>query len=303
VVDPNGYAWWYLDALSHDRQYGVTIIAFVGSVFSPFYARARRTSGRVDPHEFCAFNVAVYGAGPGSWAFNEYPAARVIRGRNLFVMGNSGMKWDGSQLRVWFDEPAAPIGVPVRGEVLLEPTRLFDTVWQLDPAGHHHWQPIAPGAKVSVSLDRPDISFEGIGYHDTNQGARPLECDFESWNWSRVELEEGTAILYDVHYPDGSTRPWGRLFGHEGDIVTIDPAHATDLGRGRWRVDRATRSDARGTARVARVLEDTPFYTRSVLETTLLGQRAEGVHESLDMRRFQQRWVQHLLTYRMRRRS
>ena len=38
----NGYAWWYIDALSDDGKQGLTIIAFIGSVFSPYYAWARR---------------------------------------------------------------------------------------------------------------------------------------------------------------------------------------------------------------------------------------------------------------------
>ena len=37
-VPHGGYAWWYVDALSDDGRHGLTIIAFVGSVFSPYYA-------------------------------------------------------------------------------------------------------------------------------------------------------------------------------------------------------------------------------------------------------------------------
>ena len=45
---PNGYAWWYVDALSDDGAHGITLIAFIGSVFSPWYAWARRR-GPADP--------------------------------------------------------------------------------------------------------------------------------------------------------------------------------------------------------------------------------------------------------------
>ena len=31
---------------------------------------------------------------------------------------------------------------------------------------------------------------------------------------------------------------------------------------------------------------DTPFYTRSVIETSILGQRSVDVHEALDLNRF-----------------
>ena len=39
-VPHGGYAWWYVDALSDDGRHGITIIAFIGSVFSPYYAWA-----------------------------------------------------------------------------------------------------------------------------------------------------------------------------------------------------------------------------------------------------------------------
>ena len=50
AVAPGGYRWWYIDAFSDDGQHGLTIIAFIGSVFSPYYklerARATRQSRR-----------------------------------------------------------------------------------------------------------------------------------------------------------------------------------------------------------------------------------------------------------------
>ncbi|MFM7611740.1 MAG: hypothetical protein ACKO9A_23080, partial [Alphaproteobacteria bacterium] len=44
-VATRGYRWWYLDALSDDGAHGITIIAFLGTVFSPWYAFARRGGG------------------------------------------------------------------------------------------------------------------------------------------------------------------------------------------------------------------------------------------------------------------
>ena len=37
-----GYSWWYVDALSDDGKNGITLIALIGSVFSPYYAAMRR---------------------------------------------------------------------------------------------------------------------------------------------------------------------------------------------------------------------------------------------------------------------
>jgi carotenoid 1,2-hydratase len=52
-------------------------------------------------------------------------------------------------------------------------------------------------------------------------------------------------------------------------------------------------------AEVTRTLEDTPFYARSLVRKRLLGSNALAVHESLDLDRFRQPWVQCLLPFRM----
>jgi carotenoid 1,2-hydratase len=66
-----------------------------------------------------------------------------------------------------------------------------------------------------------------------------------------------------------------------------------------WRVKRSTRADPQGGVRVVETLIDVPFYVRSVLETTLLGETATAMHESLCLDRFNSRWVQTLLPVRI----
>ena len=60
-IPPNGYGWWYMDGLSDDGTKAVSIIAFIGSVFSPWYS----WSGRKNPHDFCSINIVTYGKGGG----------------------------------------------------------------------------------------------------------------------------------------------------------------------------------------------------------------------------------------------
>jgi carotenoid 1,2-hydratase len=50
---------------------------------------------------------------------------------------------------------------------------------------------------------------------------------------------------------------------------------------------------------VIETLESAPFYARSIIETTLDGQRLEAFHESVSLRRFEKRWVQMLLPVRL----
>ena len=107
IVPPNGYAWWYVDALSDDGQYGITVIAFIGSVFSPYYAFARR-KGPADPLNHCAINVAVYRKGGNRWAMTERPRGAVSRTPNSFAVGPSHLAWDGNRLTIRIDEISVP---------------------------------------------------------------------------------------------------------------------------------------------------------------------------------------------------
>jgi carotenoid 1,2-hydratase len=50
-------------------------------------------------------------------------------------------------------------------------------------------------------------------------------------------------------------------------------------------------------------LEDAPFYSRSLLRTSLYGEPADAIHESLDLNRFRAPLVQAMLPFRMPRRT
>ena len=101
-VPPHGYAWWYVDALSDDGKHGITIIAFIGTVFSPWYAWSRRW-GAGDPENHCCMNVALYGA-PRRWAMTDRPRKALQRGADFLQIGPSGMEWDGNALTIRISE-------------------------------------------------------------------------------------------------------------------------------------------------------------------------------------------------------
>ena len=84
-----GYVWWYVDALSDDGDHGITVIAFLGSVFSPYYAWARR-HGSCDPLRHCALNVALYGK-RRRWAMTERGDKAVQRGADFLAIGPSAL--------------------------------------------------------------------------------------------------------------------------------------------------------------------------------------------------------------------
>ncbi|MEM9171031.1 MAG: carotenoid 1,2-hydratase, partial [Pseudomonadota bacterium] len=65
------------------------------------------------------------------------------------------------------------------------------------------------------------------------------------------------------------------------------------------RVKRRTRSAAGAAPRVVKTLEDTPFYSRSVVRSRLFGADRIGVHESLSGPRLRNPAVKMLLPFRM----
>lgn len=264
-------------------------------MFSPYYAWARR-HGAGDPLHHCALNVALYGE-RRRWALTERGRGAIRRDAAHLAIGPSALGWDGNALVIDIDEVAAPLPARLRGQVRVHPAALTGHTVRLDPAGRHRWSPLAPRARVEVALDRPALRWSGTGYLDSNTGDAPLEADFTRWDWSCARGRDGAAILYDVSWRGGGGRPVALRIGKAGRVEPFAPPPPVGLPRTRWGIARGTRAE--GAASVARTLEDTPFYARSVLRTRLLGEDAAAVHESLDLRRFAAPWVQAMLPFRM----
>jgi carotenoid 1,2-hydratase len=297
TVADNGYIWWYLDALSDDGRYGITVIAFLGAVFSPYYLRARK-NGVADPLDHPAMNVVLYGPDRKRWALTERRRSSVSRDAHSLSIGPSAIHWDGNAINVEFSEITMPIPGRLKGRVRLHPSGFTPETFSLDAEGRHSWWPIAPCSRVEVELDSPKISWSGPAYFDTNYGSRALEDDFTSWNWSRAPVRDGAAVLYDVLRKDGTRKNIALACRQSGETQVFKAPATTPLPKGPiWRMERETRSE--GDAEVVKTLEDTPFYTRSELRTTLLGERTRAMHESLSMPRFTSPFTQILLPFRM----
>jgi carotenoid 1,2-hydratase len=300
-IAKDGYAWWYVDAMSHDGRYGLTIIAFIGSVFSPYYKWARRKQP-ANPFNHCAINVALYGP-RGRWAMTERGANSLQRSDKVFSVGPSHMRWDKGELIIDICETSAPIPLPVRGEVRLRPRAVFDQSFALDPKGQHHWQPIAPLADVSVEMTHPGLSWQGTGYFDHNHGHEPLEAAFTQWDWSRAHHGADTVIHYDASLKDGSSRELALRLKADGEIEHFNPPPRHALPMTLWRIDRFVRSDAQTKPQVIATLEDTPFYARSTVKQWINGEELTGFHERLRLDRFCSPIVQMMLPFRMPRLS
>ena len=277
------------------------MIAFVGSVFSPYYRRAhRRGVARADDH--CALNVVLYTPGQKRWTMTERGAGHVTRERDSFRIGPSHVRWTGRALVIDIDEVATPLPRRVRGRVTVHPQGLSPFVAALDSRGAHRWGPIAPCARVEVEMAAPSLSWKGHAYIDSNEGDEPVDRGFTEWDWQRATLADGsTAVVYDVRQTGGrGDRVIATRFQPDGRAQAFEPPPRQVLPPSGWRIRRHMRSDA--PAASCRTLEDTPFYARSVVQTTLLGEPVRAMHETLDTGRLVSPVVQMLLPFRMPRR-
>jgi carotenoid 1,2-hydratase len=298
LIPNDGYVWWYIDAVSDDGDHALTIIAFIGSVFSPYYALARR-AGRGDPENHCALNVVLYGKSGKRWALTERTRHDLRRDAHSLAIGPSKVVWDGSALTVAFDERTVPFPSRLAGTVRLEPCVLTNHVEKLDPAGRHVWRPIAPRARVTVDLTHPRLRWRGDGYLDSNFGQEPLERCFKRWDWSRAHTQAGTEILYDVARRDGSERAIALRIDEQGVLTSFSAPPRQALPQTAWRVPRRTRSDPGTRPQLLRTLEDTPFYARSLISAGVDGRKITAVHESLSLDRLVNPFVRMMLPFRM----
>lgn len=298
LVPAGGYAWWYIDALSDDGKHGLTIIAFIGSVFSPYY----HWSGRGDPDNHVAMNVALYGP-RGGWCMTERGRNSLSRDHDTLMIGPSSMHWDGTSLCIDLAEITAPLPKKVRGTIRVHPKVMPQTLWPLDAQGHHAWRPIAPRATVEVKLDNPSLSWRGEGYIDSNAGIEPLERGFSDWHWSRAHLARDSVVLYEGQRRDASRFAMGLRFADNGTISEVPLPPERLLPKTLWRMPRITRADAGAPVEIRRTWEDTPFYSRTALKTRLFGEDAEAVHESLSLDRLEKGIVKLMLPFRMPRRG
>ena len=265
-------------------------------MFSPYY----KAAGSADPEDYCAINVALYGA-TKRWAMTERNSASLERSQEVLRVGRSAMAWRDGALLIEIDERCAPAPIPIRGRVELRPLTLTSGAFALDGAGRHLWRPIAPLAEVTADFDAPGLRWRGHGYFDHNIGDEALDAGFRSWTWSRGQSGSSALIQFDVERRTGEHDRLGLQIEPSGAITHVDPGAPEKLETSFWRIARTARSQ--GAARVVETWEDTPFYARSKIRTAFEGREFDAVHESLDLDRFSSRWVQSLLGFRMPRRT
>jgi Hydroxyneurosporene synthase (CrtC). len=147
----------------------LTLIAFIGSVFSPYYFKGRKR-GQADPQDHVSLNVCLYGE-ERRWTMTERRAGSLSQTPSTLTIGPSRLHWAPDHgLIIAIDEIGTPIPQRVRGRVHVMPHFVNEQVFTLDEAGRHRWRPVAPSARVDVELQKPALRWSGHAYFDRNWG-------------------------------------------------------------------------------------------------------------------------------------
>ena len=276
----------------------MSVIAFIGSVFSPWY----RWSGRRDPQDHVCINVATYGRGGGHFTMTDRGRPALRQSPDRFQVGPSAVTWDDGKLVIDINEIS---GLPrvsrLQGRIVLTPRALTDFELALSPDGAHHWRPFAPVARIDVDFG-PRLRWSGHGYFDANRGTRALEADFRRWTWGRFPHRGGATLFYDATRADGSILAEALHIDAQGAVSRVTAPPLTPFRRSLWAVRRETRADPGTRPRQVLAMLDAPFYTRAAVETMLDGETCIGVHEALDLGRFKGPWLMPMLAVRVPRR-
>jgi carotenoid 1,2-hydratase len=271
-------------------------------VFSPYY-RAALKRGPADPENYCSLNVALYGRNR-RWTMTERGRTHVQRDAHSFTIGPSSLHWHRDHLEIDICEVGVPLPWPVRGKVRVYPSSLSTFSTALDDKGRHRWGPLAACARVEVEMDQPSQRWSGHGYLDSNEGDEPISEPFREWDWSRALLsDDSAAVIYDVQQKQGADRLLGLRFYPDGRIDDFAPPPRQSLALTGWRIPRRMRTEGDAPVHVIDMLEDTPFYERSVLKSRLFGEDVISVHETLNVPRLVSPVVQVMLPFRMPRRA
>lgn len=276
----------------------MSVIGFIGSVFSPWY----RWSGRKVPQNHVCINVATYGPG-GRFTMTDRGTPALRQSSSALEVGPSKMRWENDMLIIDIDEISSPPLISrIRGQIRVMPSAVTGVELALDAQRAHVWRPFAPVARIEVEIDRPGWTWSGHGYFDANFGTRALEEDFSYWTWGRFPTPEGATCFYDAERLDGSELAAGFAFDREGNASVIELPPKARMKRTLWALSRETRADAGYQPHQVKAMLDAPFYSRSAVKTQLDGVETVGVHEALDLRRFRSPLLKPMLAVRVPRR-
>ena len=300
-VPPDGYAWWYIDGDLGRGTRALSVIGFIGSVFSPWYA----WSGRRDPDNHVCINVATYGPG-GRFTMTDRgrsraaPVAAPLRGRPVLDDMGRGAARD----RRRRDRVAADRCRRVRGQIASDPAAITGSELPLTVDGAHVWRPFAPrlgdrgrSGGARLAMVRPRLFRCQLRHPRAGDRISP------SGPGAASRIAVALPAFTTQHGCDGTELGAGFRFGADGQAREIEPPPRTRLspvalaGAPRNALRCGTRPEA-GAEHARRAV----LFPLSRADGDRRRSRT-GVHEALDLRRFRSPLLKPMLALRVPRRA
>lgn len=294
-----GYEWWYFDALSADKEWGIVVIFYDGNPFSPSYI----DSSKGYPNQFPAISVSVYKRGkPEFYSFLEYEEGRFSWddkvetgsiGGNFFkrIIVDGKLEYELQLIQ------ALESGHSINAKLKFTSNTLVDSLIHAKSKGEKHfWNLIQPQAQVSGSInltgktDNHNIIFSGTGYHDHNTGHEPMKESFRDWYWGRFHFKDLTLIYYVMNGLDGREQHEAWLISKDGQkvlekftSVETEYYQKNRFGLNVARKIKLSASSSRVTIQQHKLVDNGPFYQRYLSDAVLISkeqtQASTGISE------------------------
>lgn len=230
----------------------------------------------------------------------ERHGADCERTPDAFKIGPSRVHQDSQGLHFEIEERGMPLPRKLRGRVSVKYPYLNTKEHQLDHNGEHFWRPICPHIDVEVAFNDPALSWQGKGYFDMNHGSAPIQKGFDYWDWSRIPLADGnTHIRYVTDPVAGTQRALNLIIDPNGSVQAGEETSNVSLPTTKiWQIKRRSGAINGHIPRIAQTMEDTPFYSRSLISVDGVA-NGLGTHESLSCKRLRSPIVKAMLPFRM----
>ena len=279
LQSPGGFIWWYIDALDAKLN-GLVMIWSFGLPFLPGYLKAARDGHPEPPQQWPSLNLALYRDGrPCFYLLQRYaPEDAEWYGDSWRFGATEIVRNEANGMRTVtanIDCPVPRSQHKLHGQIRLTGRApRIDPSLQQTPDPRHEWCPVTGPSVCTADLTWGGASrfeLDAPAYHDRNGGDRPLDqLGIDHWIWGRTIGSNGTRIHYLV-WPKGEdqdVRTWVFDIAPDGLITrqAVDEANLHGpctawFGVPYWR---RVALGGSGEVRTGQLVEDGPFYLRSI---------------------------------------
>ncbi|MFV1884980.1 MAG: hypothetical protein ACMZ7B_10870 [Balneola sp.] len=283
---PQGYEWWYFDAISMDKKWSFVVIFFQGNPFSPEYIKAGEAA---KPDQFPAISISVYKNGkPEYYSFIEYQEGRLNWNdeEGTCSIGSNFFKRTVSESEVVYELLLAQTlesGHSINSKLKFTSPIIPERVIEHQASGEKHfWNLLQPQAQVNGSISIKgksndfNVLFSGTGYHDHNTGYEPMKKSFEDWYWGRLHFKDSTLIYYVMNGLDGSEQHEAWLIAKDsGELLdSFDEINLSDFQKNRYGLNSARKLElisekSRVSIQLTSLVDNGPFYQRFLSDAVL----------------------------------